>query len=161
MLQQRSSYRSREPKSATPVEVEHPGPAQSGSYCTLHGSWSDLHQHPKTHFKILFFFLIYLSPELPLHPQEHFQVHIFCNFALSWIFSLQPCCKQYVFLQQCTAAVVKAIHSCALSVTKAPPEPRGTKLSVHIKLTWHIPYKMSSSSATKSKLLVHTKQCNS
>lgn len=52
--------------------------------------------------------------------------------------TVEPCCKRYVFLQQHTAGGVKAVHFSALSVTKAPHKPRGTKLSVHIKLTWHI-----------------------
>ena len=60
-----------------------------------------------------------------------------CKYSRFTSHTVEPCCKQYVFLQQYTAVEVKAIHFCASSVTKAPPKPRGTKLSVHIELTWH------------------------
>lgn len=135
MLQQRCSYISREPKSAVLYR-----------YSTLGYLSRALNIHYMAHGLICTSLLRltlksknnYFSYNLALN--SHFLVHFLYDFFffLSWLHALlKSRCKQYVFLQQRTTVGVKAIPFCALSVTKAPPEHRGTKLSVHIKLTWH------------------------
>lgn len=55
-----------------------------------------------------------------------------CKYPQFWGHFTRPTVNN---IQQLTVVEVKAIHFCALSMTKAPTKPRGTKLSVHIKLT--------------------------